>query len=115
MRWSARWRPAVAVGNTGVGVAVGVAVARNFIGWDPNGLEVTAIDSTTRNEDGTDIPTTVAALTPGMKVRVASGALTNDIYEYIGPQVTDSDPNKTVFRHSTSACSSTATPAFGNR
>jgi len=36
----------VAFGNTGVGVAVGVAVARNFIGWDPNGAEATPTYST---------------------------------------------------------------------
>lgn len=86
---------AFSVGNTGVGVAVGVAVARNFIGWDPNAVDVKgATPSTVRNDDGTDIGTIVDTLTLGMKVRIASGALTNDIYEYIGPTVTDSDPNR---------------------
>ncbi len=86
---------AFSVGNTGVGVAVGVAVARNFIGWDPNGTNVSAdYDSTTRNSEGLDVGTTVGALTPGMTVRIASGALTNDVYQYIGPAVSDSDPNQ---------------------
>src|SRR5205085_1812527 len=33
---------AVALGDTGVGVAVGVAVARNFVGWDPNASSPTS-------------------------------------------------------------------------
>jgi len=35
----------------------------------------------------------VDALTPGMKVRMAGGVLAGDIYEYVGPALTDSDPN----------------------
>ncbi len=87
---------AVGVGNTGVGVAVGVAVARNFIGWDPRGGNVTPqYESTYKDADGNVFGTTVNALTPGMTVRIESGALTGDIYQYIGPEVTDSDPNTT--------------------
>ncbi len=86
---------AVAVGNTGVGVGVGIAVARNFIGWDPTGESVTPqYQSTSTDTQGNVFGTTVNALTPGMTVRISSGALTNDIYEYIGPTVTDSDPNR---------------------
>lgn len=84
---------AVGVGNTGVAVAVGVAVARNFIGWDPRGGNITAqYKSTYKDADGNVFGTTVNALTPGMTVRIKGGALTGDIYEYIGPTVTADDP-----------------------
>lgn len=35
----------------------------------------------------------VDALTPGMKVRITRGSLMDDIYEYVGPSLTDSDPD----------------------
>ncbi len=87
---------AFSIGNTGVGVAVGVAVARNFIGWDPSAGDVTVNkESTQENTEGVEVGTTVAALTPGMKVRITSGALTGDVYEYVGPTVTADDPETT--------------------
>src|SRR5262249_23736760 len=78
---------AVALGNTGVGVAVGIAVARNFIGYDPNGTAVT--DPSVVDSDHAPL----TALNPGQKVRIVEGALLRDVYEYIGPALTDSDPN----------------------
>ncbi len=79
---------AVALGNTGVGVAVGIAVARNFIGWDPKAAEAT---STYNYSEQTAI--SVGSLVPGMMVRVASGDLAGNTYEYIGPLAIDSDPS----------------------
>ena len=86
---------AVGVGSTaGAGVAVGISVARNFIGWDPNGVDVDHDhESTHVNAEGMEVGTHVAALNPGDTVLISSGPLTGDIYEYIGPAQTDADPN----------------------
>ncbi len=55
------------------GAAVGIAV-RNFIGWDPKGVHVTpGYQSTSANSEGMQVGTKVNDLTPGMKVRIASG------------------------------------------
>ena len=70
--------------STGVGVAIGISVGRNFIGWDPVGTDVTPTY-------GTD-HAPVASLDKGDKVRVKSGPLAGDVYEYIGPKITDGDP-----------------------
>ena len=99
---------AVGVGTSGAGAgaAIGIAVARNFIGWDPQGARdaqgdpITAdYDDITFDSDGNRHATLVGTLTqgtgttPGTRVRVADGALAGDIYEYIGPTLTDSDPD----------------------
>jgi hypothetical protein len=75
----------VSKGSVGVGFAVGIAVARNFIGLSPTGATVsgTILDSNSAP---------VTSLTPGMKVRVIDGALEGEIYEYIGTAASDSDP-----------------------
>jgi hypothetical protein len=52
--------------TTGVGVSLGVAVARNFIGWDPSGANSLSTTYTT-DQDAT-------TLVPGETVRIASGA-----------------------------------------
>ncbi len=75
-------------GAAGVGVSIGVSIARNFIGWDPNGADV-EVDY---ESSGTTSRTNIDALTPGMTVRISSGALAGDIYEYVGPSNSDSDP-----------------------
>ena len=71
-------------GTTAVGVALGVSVARNFIGWDPDG-------STSYTYLSTQHPATV---TTGQRVKIptpAAGAASmpayarsGDVYEYIG-------------------------------
>ena len=76
----------VAFGSTtGVGVALGVAVARNFIGWDPSGGDSLSTTYTTEQDATT--------LVAGQTVRIAEGARTGDVYEYLGPTLTDGDPN----------------------
>jgi hypothetical protein len=74
---------AVSVGNNAVGVGVGIAVARNFIGWDPDGKAVEgAIDAG---------DTLQAKLTPGMKVRLIDGPLKGEVYEFVGDETDDSN------------------------
>ncbi len=69
---------AVAVGGTnGVGVAVGISVARNFIGWDPQATTVAATYTS-----GTSHP---ASLNLNDTVRIGNGyARQGDVYQYIG-------------------------------
>jgi hypothetical protein len=62
-------------------------VARNFIGWDPNASKAISTYNFTEQAG-----TSVAALTPGMMVRVSSGVLAGNTYEYVGPETNDSDP-----------------------
>ena len=45
------------------------------------------------NPGDLEIGTKVDTLTPHMTVHISSGALAGDIYEYIGAELTDSDPN----------------------
>ncbi|MCY2998440.1 MAG: LEPR-XLL domain-containing protein, partial [Planctomycetota bacterium] len=72
--------------GAGVGVAVGVATARNFLGYAPTGGTVTGFVV-----DATGTP--VSTLTQGMKVRIVEGSLAGEVYEYIGTTTSDSDPN----------------------
>ncbi|MGB8168696.1 MAG: hypothetical protein WCF18_14460, partial [Chthoniobacteraceae bacterium] len=74
-------------GTTGGAAALGVSVARNFIGWDPSGTAVTA--------DYTSDNTTLTTLATGKRVKVADGPLGGDVYEYLGATLTDGDPNTT--------------------
>ncbi|MGH3051022.1 MAG: beta strand repeat-containing protein, partial [Gaiellaceae bacterium] len=69
----------VAVGDdAGVGVAIGISVARNLIGWDPTGLPSTTYQST-------DLPNT---LNDGDTVTVVGGALDGQTFRYIGTDQT---------------------------
>ncbi|MCH9717382.1 MAG: hypothetical protein K0U52_09910, partial [Gammaproteobacteria bacterium] len=68
--------------SAGVALGVGVALARNFIGWDPKGL------TTLADYSSTDRP---ATLRRGKRVRVMSGPHEGDVYEFIGDDVTDGD------------------------
>ena len=72
----------VGVGSVGAGVAIGVSVARNFIGWDPYGGTVVGVDYNTDQAP-------LATLEKGKKVQIIAGALAGDIYEYIGDTITD--------------------------
>ncbi|MEO6651268.1 MAG: hypothetical protein ABIP17_01255, partial [Ilumatobacteraceae bacterium] len=74
---------AVAVGKNAVAVAIGIAVARNFIGEDPN-------SSTTAGFSSTDY---LHTLTPHTKVKITgstdstatpSAPMYGDVFEYIG-------------------------------
>ncbi|MCB1998993.1 MAG: LEPR-XLL domain-containing protein, partial [Rhodoferax sp.] len=72
--------------SAGAGVAIGVSVARNFIGWNPAGD-----DSVIPDYASNQAP--LVRLETGRKVLVAEGALAGDIYEYIGEtQVVNDDP-----------------------
>ncbi|MGB7962771.1 MAG: hypothetical protein WCF12_07420, partial [Propionicimonas sp.] len=64
---------AAAVGAGGVGAALGVSVARNFIGWDPSSLTATHLSSAT--------PETVSN---DETVEIVTGARTGDFYQYVG-------------------------------
>ena len=65
----------IAVGGiAGVGASIGVAVARNYIGWNPDYNE--APDYTTA-----DNPNSIAT---GDTVEIESGATAGNIYVYIG-------------------------------
>lgn len=65
---------AAGVGGTGIGVALGAAVARNYIGWEPGSVAEPAHQST-------DTPLSVVA---GDVVQIVTGARTGDFYEYVG-------------------------------
>lgn len=71
----------LAVGNsTAVGVALGVAVARNFIGWE-------------RTDMAADYQTGIglsqgATLAAGDTVKITTGARAGDVYEYLGKDQT---------------------------
>ena len=69
----------VAVGSKGSpAVSIGVAVARNLIGW---GFSSSAADYT-----NADLPLTVH---PGDLVEITDGPLRGDVYEYVGETLTD--------------------------
>ena len=69
----------VAVGDeAGVGVAIGISVARNLIGWSPTGLA-----TTTYTSDG--LPSSVDV---GDTVTVDGGALDGQTFQYVGPGIT---------------------------
>ena len=79
----------VAVGTgdkAGVGVALGIAAARNYIGWNPNGKSVTADYQSSES---------TAKLSTGEIVQVASGPLEGEFFEYVGSTQTDGVPDIT--------------------
>ena len=64
----------VGVGGAGVGASIGVALARNLIGWDPQ--SATTSDFTTADQ-----PTQIVS---GQRVKIAAGPRAGDVYEYVG-------------------------------
>ena len=64
-------------GSNGVAASIGVALARNFIGWDKG---TPTSDYTTSSQP--------QSLVAGNTVRVEDGARAGDVYQYIGPTVT---------------------------
>jgi hypothetical protein len=68
-------------GLAGLGVSIGVALARNFVGWaqDPN----TPFDFTTADQSDENVSYRLS-LTPGDRVKVVDGVRAGDVYEYIG-------------------------------
>jgi hypothetical protein len=68
----------VGVGQTGIGASVGVSIARNYIGYDPQGYT-----GAVRFTSGVDKPKRIAK---GDIIRLgpASGGRANETYEYIG-------------------------------
>ncbi len=69
-------------GETSVGFAIGVAIARNFIGWDPHGAEVAADHSSGE---------LLTVLASGTTVRVQSGPMEGEVFRYIGKTLNDGD------------------------
>ena len=61
-------------GSTAVGASIGVAVARNFIGWQPDG-------GTTFTYSSTERPATLVSTN---RVKIVSGPRNGDVYEYTG-------------------------------
>ena len=61
-------------GEAGAGIAVGVAVARNLIGWNPDTTQSATYTTA-------DKPTII---NPGDTVKLTSGPRAGDIYEYVG-------------------------------
>ncbi|MCP4887379.1 MAG: hypothetical protein GY904_12290, partial [Planctomycetaceae bacterium] len=61
-------------GTAGIGASVGVALARNYIGFDPT--------AATDHDATTEAPLKI--LTPGDRIKVAGGARNREIYQYIG-------------------------------
>ncbi|MDG1896561.1 MAG: hypothetical protein P8J37_16785, partial [Fuerstiella sp.] len=71
----------VAVGaKTSAGIAIGLSVAKNQIGWDTS--------TTSHDHLSTAKPTT---LTTGKKVKVANGPLGSRIFEYLGANLSNSE------------------------
>ncbi len=75
-------------GLAGVGVSLGVAVARNYIGWDTSsdlipdaGIDFSTGDSA-RNQFTKSMP-----LTKGDLVRIDAGARAGDVYRYVGDTI----------------------------
>ena len=61
--------------EAGIGVSIGVAIARNFIGWDPASADFTATYLSSA------MPLT---LVPHQTVRVEEWVRKGDVYEYLG-------------------------------
>ncbi len=66
------------VGTVGIGASIGIALARNDIGWDPN---------TTQAYDYTSDQTLAGGLTYGKRVKIKKGVSEGDVYEYVGPTI----------------------------
>ena len=72
----------VAIGNTSnaAGASIGVALARNYVGWNPDATS-SAYDYTS----DTDLP---GGLTSGKTVEISSGVGAGGVYKYLGPAQT---------------------------
>ncbi|HZK06225.1 MAG TPA: hypothetical protein VFC82_10350 [Actinomycetaceae bacterium] len=69
---------AIAAGLGTGAAAIGVAVAENYIGWDPQTVDVLDTEVVLTTDDAP------ARITKGQKVKIASGAAAGDVYQYIG-------------------------------
>lgn len=72
---------AAGVGQNAVGVAIGVAVARNFIGWNIDDSETADYETSTGLPQGSTLAT-------NQKVKVTEGARNGDVYKYLGDNLT---------------------------
>ncbi len=72
---------AAGVGTVGVGASIGIALARNDIGWD---------FTSNQAYDYTSSQTLSGGLTYGKRVKISKGVSAGDVYEYIGPTLTGS-------------------------
>ncbi|MDX6677211.1 MAG: hypothetical protein QOE31_1263, partial [Solirubrobacteraceae bacterium] len=70
---------ALSGGGNAAGVAIGVSVARNFIGWDPAKPPASTTYTTSSN------PLTLSS---GNTVLITSGPRQGDTYRYVGPTIT---------------------------
>ncbi|TVQ59514.1 MAG: hypothetical protein EA355_00320, partial [Rhodobacteraceae bacterium] len=67
---------AIGGGTVGVGVALGISVARNFLGYAPGAATATL-----------DTSQEVRSLTKGQRVLILEGVRRGDVYEYVGDNV----------------------------
>ncbi|MCA9220001.1 MAG: hypothetical protein KDA71_06710, partial [Planctomycetales bacterium] len=65
-------------GAAGIGASIGVALARNFIGWDPS--------TTSSDYDSTQ---SIGSLEKGKRVQIRGGVRDGDVYEYIGDAINE--------------------------
>ena len=75
-------------GTAGVGVSIGVAVARNYIGWDTSSdlFPEASIDFSTGDSLRNQF-TRANPLTTGDLVRIDAGARAGDVYKYVGDTI----------------------------
>ncbi len=67
-------------GSSGVGVSIGVALASNYVGWNP--------DATSPAADHTSDQELTNGLTPGTTVQISSGVGAGNVFKYLGPTQT---------------------------
>ena len=72
--------------SSGVAVALGVSVARNFMGWSTDDAASGDYDTETGLPQG-------QTLTSGQTVRLSDGVRAGDVYEYLGPDLVQDSVN----------------------
>ena len=91
-------------------MSIGISLARNTIGWEPEAVAAPALSSDDRLAGG---------LAVGTKVRIANGPGAGDVFEYIGPPLTPTAndplcPGSSRRAASTCAGRTTATRSSGS-
>ena len=74
-------------GNNAAGASIGVALASNYVGWNPDG--------STASYDDTSDTVLPNGLTQGTTVEISSGVGAGNVYQYLGPTLTGSIDLKT--------------------
>src|SRR5205823_2076173 len=73
-------------GTVGVGASIGVALARNYIGWDTDASALPVPDFATGDSSKSSFSKS-NPLNNGDLVRIDAGARAGDVYKYIGTKV----------------------------